>query len=67
MDQSGVYAMENAIKEVQERGVHVMMTIIQPQPRYLMEKMHVIPSVLAPENTFDTFEACTDALKADFK
>ncbi len=67
MDQSGVYAMENAIKELQERGVHVMMTIIQPQPRYLMEKMHVIPSVLAPENTFDTFEACTDALKADFK
>ncbi len=67
MDQSGVYAMENAIKELQARGAHVMMTIIQPQPKYLMEKMHVIPGVLEVKNTFDTFEACTEALRAEFQ
>lgn len=67
MDQSGVYAMENAIKELQARGAHVMMTIIQPQPKYLMEKMHVIPGVLEVKNTFDTFESCTEALRAEFQ
>ncbi len=66
MDQSGVYAMETAIRELQARGVHVLMTIIQPQPGYLMRKMHVIPGVLAEENTFTTFEACTEQLRKEF-
>ncbi|MBR4572843.1 MAG: SulP family inorganic anion transporter, partial [Prevotella sp.] len=32
MDQSGAYAMETAIKDLQAQGVEVLMTIIQPQP-----------------------------------
>ncbi|MCQ2267168.1 MAG: SulP family inorganic anion transporter, partial [Bacteroidaceae bacterium] len=48
MDQSGIYAMETAIRELQDRGVTVLMTIIQPQPRYLLETMHIIPD-LVPE------------------
>lgn len=38
MDQSGVYAMETAIKELQESGKLVLMTIIQPQPRMILER-----------------------------
>ncbi len=63
MDQSGVYAMETAVKELQERGVLVLMTIIQPQPAYLLQKMDFIPDVVKPENTFKTFEECTEFLK----
>lgn len=63
MDQSGVYAMETAIKELQERGVLVLMTIIQPQPLYLLTKMKLIPFVVPEENTFKTFEECTEFLK----
>lgn len=63
MDQSGAYAMESAIKDLQAQGIKVLMTIIQPQPNYIMHKMHLIPLVLPEENTFKTFEDCIEYLK----
>ena len=63
MDQSGAYAMETAIKDLQARNINVYMTIIQPQPSLIMHKTHLIPSVLPEESTFDTFEACVEHLK----
>ena len=63
MDQSGVYAMETAIKELQDRGVIVLMTMIQPQPKYLLAKMKVLHYVVPEKYTFDTFEDCTEFLK----
>lgn len=64
MDQSGVYAMETAIKDLQAQGVKVLMTIIQPQPRYMLENLHIIPILIPKENTFETFEECTEYLKS---
>lgn len=63
MDQSGAYAMETAIKDLQAQGIKVLMTIIQPQPGYLMRRMHIIPTILPEENTFATFEDCVEYLK----
>lgn len=63
MDQSGVYAMETAIKDLQAQGIKVLMTIIQPQPRYMLEKHHIIHILIPKENTFETFEECTEYLK----
>lgn len=63
MDQSGVYAMETAIKDLQTHGVKVLMTIIQPQPRYMLENHRIIPMLIPQENTFETFEDCTNYLK----
>ena len=63
MDQSGLYAMETAIKELQDRGVLVLMTIIQPQPMYMLKTMKVIPELVPEQHTFETFEDCTSFLK----
>ena len=63
MDQSGLYAMETAIKELQARGVLVLMTIIQPQPMYMLKTMKVIPLIVPELHTFKTFEDCTAFLK----
>ena len=63
MDQSGLYAMETAIKELQDRGVLVLMTIIQPQPMYMLKTMKVIPLIVPELHTFETFEDCTEFLK----
>ena len=62
MDQSGLYAMETAIKDLQARGIMVLMTIIQPQPMYMLRTLNVIPAVVPEEYTFKTFEDCTDFL-----
>jgi SulP family sulfate permease len=63
MDQSGLYAMETAIKDLQSRGVTVLMTIVQPQPMYMLKTMDVIPELLSKEHVFKTFEECSQYLK----
>jgi len=63
MDQSGLYAMEEAIKDLQNRGVEVLMTIIQPQPMYMLRTLNVIPAVVPEDHTFPTFEECVNYLK----
>ncbi len=62
MDQSGLYAMETAIKDLQARGIMVLMTIIQPQPMYMLKTLNVIPALVPEEHTFKTFEDCTQFL-----
>ncbi len=64
MDQSGLYAMETAIKDLQTRGIQVLMTIIQPQPMYMLTSLNVIPGVLPKEHTFTTFEKCTEYINS---
>lgn len=63
MDQSGVYAMENCIKDLQAMGKKVLITIIQPQPSIIMHKMHIIPTLVPEENTFGTFRECIEFVK----
>ena len=63
MDQSGLYAMEEAIKDIQARGAQVLMTIIQPQPMYMLTKMNLIPDIVPEDHNFKTFEDCTEYLK----
>jgi SulP family sulfate permease len=63
MDQSGLYAMENAIKDLQAKGITVLMTIIQPQPLYMLKTLHVLPELIPEAHTFKTFEECTAFLK----
>lgn len=63
MDQSGIYAMETAIQDLQARGVKVLMTIIKPQPMSMLKNMKVIPGLIKESETFKTFEDCTDYLK----
>lgn len=63
MDQSGLYAMEEAIKEIQSHGTQVLMTIIQPQPMYMLTTHKVIPEVIPQDHIFKTFEDCTDYLR----
>jgi SulP family sulfate permease len=65
MDQSGLYAMENAIKDLQEKGVTVLMTIVQPQPLYMLTSTKVIPSLIPEKHVFKTFESCTAFLRQE--
>lgn len=64
MDQSGLYAMETAVKDLQEQGTTVLMTIIQPQPMYMLRTMNLIPGLVPEDHIFPTFEACAEWLEA---
>jgi len=66
MDQSGLYAMETAIKDLQEKGITVLMTIVQPQPLYMLTSSKVIPSLIPETHVFKNFEYCTAFLRHYF-
>lgn len=63
LDQSGLYAIETAVKDLQARGVMVLMTIIQPQPMQQMKRLKILPGLIPWDHTFENFKDCADFLK----
>lgn len=63
IDQSGLYDFETEIRKLKDRGVTVLMTIIQPQPMKLFRKLGVIPGLVPESQVFDSFEKCADYLR----
>jgi SulP family sulfate permease len=63
IDQSGLYALEEVIKEMQKMGIIVVLTMIQPQPLYLLNKNHLIPDILPEKYLFENIENCAEWLK----
>jgi SulP family sulfate permease len=56
MDQSGLYAMEEAILDLSRKGVKVLLTGVQPQPYDMLRSIDIIPDLLPEEQVFDSFE-----------
>lgn len=66
IDQSGLYAIETAVKDLQEKGITVLITIIQPQPMYMLKRIKLIPSFIPEEHIFDTYDKCTDYVNESY-
>ncbi len=49
VDQSGLNAIENIIKDFEKRGIVVSIVAVKPQPKMYMENMKLIPNCI-PEN-----------------
>lgn len=63
IDQSGLYAMENVISDLKEKGIKVAITMIQPQPLYMFQKVKLVPGLISEEFLFDSIEACNSWLR----
>ncbi len=64
IDQSGIYSMDDAIQDLQQRGVQVLFTDVHGQPLDLLERLNVIPGLVDRENCFEDFNACSLWLEA---
>ncbi len=58
IDQSGLYAMEEAVLELQKRGVAVVFTGLQEQPLDMLERINLVPGLVDYNYVFPTFEEC---------
>lgn len=56
MDQSGLYAMEEAILDLTNQGVLVVLTGVHPQPYNMLWMIDIVPDLLPEEQVFETFE-----------
>ncbi len=63
IDQSGVYAMEEAITDLQNNKVIVLFTGVQPQPLDMLKKIDIIPDLVPIMHVFDSFKDCEVWLK----
>ncbi|MEO1260956.1 MAG: SulP family inorganic anion transporter [Bacteroidota bacterium] len=58
VDQSGLYAMEDAIMDLQERGIKVVFTDVHGQPLDMFERFNLIPGLVPREFCFENFKSC---------
>ena len=58
MDQSGLFAMEDVLIDLVKKGINVLLVHIEKQPRYMLERIDVIPDLIAKDRIFDDFNAC---------
>lgn len=63
VDQSGLYAMEDAIRNLQARGIWVAFTDIHGQPKTLFERFKLIPGLVDRDHCFENFASCSEWLE----
>jgi sulfate permease, SulP family len=63
IDQTGLYALEESILSLEEKGINVLMTGLQEQPKDRLRKINLIPDLIVEEHLFKTFNDCVTWLK----
>lgn len=67
MDQSGLYAMEDMLLELKAKNVEVLFVDLLKQPRYMMERIDIIPDFVPEEHIFKSFKDCLSWIKLNVK
>lgn len=57
MDQSGLYVMEDTLQDLKAKGISVVFVGLLKQPRYMMERVEIIPNFIPEEQIYGTFKA----------
>ncbi len=63
IDQTGLYALEESILSLEEKGIDVLLTGLQEQPKDMLRKINLIPGLVVDEHLFKTFNDCVTWLK----
>lgn len=63
MDQSGINAMDDILIDLAAQGKTVCLVGLQTQPKYLMERVDIIPGVVTEDHIFEDFHECNEWIK----
>jgi SulP family sulfate permease len=53
IDQSGLYALENAVLDLSKRGVKVILTAVKEQPLDKLTSIDIVPDLIPEEHIFE--------------
>ncbi len=67
MDQSGLYAMEDMLQELKTKNIEVLFVNLLKQPRYMMERIDIIPDFIPKEHIFTSFDECAAWIKQNIE
>ena len=62
VDQSGLYAMEDAVLDLQARGINVVFTDLHGQPYDMFKRFNLVPGLVSEDYCFKDFTACAEWL-----
>ena len=63
MDQSGLYVMEDVLLDLKSKNIDVVFVNVLEQPRYMMERIDIIPDFISEECIFNDFNDCMSWIK----
>lgn len=63
VDQSGVYAIEDTVLQLEQAGVKVHIVGLKKQPKYMLERIGIIPNLIPQTEVYDTFKECISSLR----
>ncbi len=67
MDQSGLFALEDILVDLEKNGIEILFVDVKEQPRYMMERIDIIPDLVSNDHIFNTFSDCLDWVKQNVK
>ena len=67
MDQSGLFALEDVIVDLEKNGIKILLVDVKDQPRYMMERIDIIPDLISNKHIFKTFSDCLEWVKQNVK
>jgi SulP family sulfate permease len=67
MDQSGLYAMEDILIDLVSSGKDVLLVNIHKQPKYMMERIDIIPDLVDENHIFSSFKESLVWIKENVK
>ena len=67
IDQSGLYALEDALAELCKRDKKIVLVDILEQPKYLLERIDIIPDLVPKDQIFKNFEESLIWIKENVK
>ena len=67
IDQSGLYAMEDVLIDLVNQNKKVLLVKTLEQPRYMLERIDIIPDLIPKEHLFENFKDCLIWIKEDIR
>ncbi|MFD1316530.1 SulP family inorganic anion transporter [Namhaeicola litoreus] len=63
LDQSGLYALEDVLLDLEKKNIHSLLVGVQKQPLYMMKSIDIIPDLVSEDHLFSSFKKCVAWLK----
>ncbi len=64
VDQSGLYALEDILQELISQNIDVIFIGLTEQPKYMLERIDIIPDLVGNEKIFADFQSCIPYIRA---
>ena len=58
LDQSGLYALEDVLLDLEKKNIHPLLVGVQNQPLYMMKSIDIVPDLIPLEHIFTNFKQC---------